>query len=252
MPQGFWDRVAEKTGYDHSHINKKTIGDSGEAKFKEIVIGAAEGSEVLDVGCADGSFTIDIARYAEHVTGIDNSARMIEKAEDKRKKAGRSNVSFLLMDACKMDFRDEAFDAVFSRRGPATSSTESLKECCRVLKNRGLFAEITIGEKDCRELGNIFGRCQAMEIERPVLPAKSGMLKDAGFSGVKAEEFVYKDRFATVEDLLMLLETTPVIPDFDREKDRIAVKKLAEVLGKENLELVRHRVLLTGKKLVSI
>ena len=252
MSEEFWNRVAEKIGYDHSHINKKVIGNSGETKFKDLVISTAKGSKILDVGCADGSFTIDIAEHAEWVIGVDNSGKMIEKAESNKKKTGKRNVSFVLADIGKMNFGDESFYIVFSRRGPATNNIESLKECYRVLKNNGTFAEITIGEKDCRELGDIFGRCQTMKIEHPVLPAKSSMLKDIGFEDVKAEEFIYKDRFATIEDLIMLLETTPIIQDFDRERDKGSIKKLIDLLGQKNVEVVRHRVLLTGKKHIHI
>ncbi len=248
MPEDFWDRIAAKIGYDHSYINKEIVGSSGEAKFKELISNSATGSKILDVGCADGVFTIDIAKRAERVVGIDNSGKMIEKAEENRKKARESNVLFAVMDANKMSFEDESFDVVFSRRGPATSSPESLKECYRVLKKGGVFIEITIGEKDCRELGDIFGRCQTLKIEHPVSSTKSSMLKNVGFDDVNAEDFIYKERLATMEDMIMLLETTPIIQDFDREKDRNSTEKLRRLLGSENIVIGRHRVMLIGKK----
>jgi len=252
VPEEFWDRIAAKIGYDHSYINKEIIGSSGEAKFKELIYNFAMGSKILDVGCADGVFTIDIAKKAERVVGIDSSGKMIEKAEENRKKARERNVLFAVMDANKMSFEDESFDVVFSRRGPATNSPESLKECYRILKKGGVFIEITIGEKDCRKIGDVFGRCQTLKIAHPVSSSKAGMLKDVGFDSVNTKDFVYKERFATIEDMIMLLETTPIIQDFDRKKDRKYIEKLRRLLGSENIVIGRHRVVLTGKKGVSI
>ena len=49
------------------------------------------------------------------------------------------------MDVNDIDFDDNVFDVVFSRRGPATSSRKALSESYRVLKHGCFVAEITIG-----------------------------------------------------------------------------------------------------------
>ena len=175
MSEEFWNRIAEQIGYDHSHINKKVVGESGEAKFREVLTGKAKNSLVLDVGCADGSFTIDIADSTRHVTGVDNSPKMIERAEQNAKNRGKTNVKFAVMDVENLEFDGNSFDVTYSRRGPGTGSTKSLTECRRVLKPGGMFIEITIGEIDCRDLGKIFGRCQMMKATA-VAQKKTAML----------------------------------------------------------------------------
>lgn len=74
---------------------------------------ALTGSEtVLDIGCGDGKISAEIAKRVPrgHVTGIDQSAKMIAYARDFFQVP---NLDFLVQDAQAMEFR-RAFDRVFS------------------------------------------------------------------------------------------------------------------------------------------
>lgn len=70
---------------------------------------------VLDIGCGDGRATLAIAGRVPqgHVLGIDNSESMIALARQRLSETTGRNVSFRLMDATSLTFKNR-FDIVFS------------------------------------------------------------------------------------------------------------------------------------------
>ena len=71
------------------------------------------GERVLEVGIGTG---INLSLYPRtcHVTGIDLSAKMLEKAHERVAKEGLTNVELLEMDATKLAFEDNSFDVVYA------------------------------------------------------------------------------------------------------------------------------------------
>lgn len=67
-----------------------------------------QNSNVLDVGCGNGSLTFDLSKKAKKVVGIDLNQKYLEKAKDKNK---AENIDYILGDAINYDFK-EKFDAV--------------------------------------------------------------------------------------------------------------------------------------------
>ena len=70
---------------------------------------------VLDIGCGIGKITARIASCMPQgcVIGIDNSEEMIKLARSKFPQTTYLNVSFQVMDARKLTFKEQ-FDRVFS------------------------------------------------------------------------------------------------------------------------------------------
>ena len=62
--------------------------------------------KILDLGCGDGTLSLEIQKYGAEVIGVDLSADMVEKSQLK-------GVEASLMSATELTFSD-AFDAVFS------------------------------------------------------------------------------------------------------------------------------------------
>lgn len=93
---------------------------------------------VLDVATGTGSLAIALSHTAKKVVGIDLSSKMLAVAEKKNK---HNNLSFLQMDASKMDFHDNEFDIVTISLGlhdmPLEIRTAVLNEIKRVLKKDG-------------------------------------------------------------------------------------------------------------------
>ena len=76
-------------------------------------MGIKPGDRVLEVGIGTG---INAALYPRDcaVTGIDLSAPMLEKAEERIARKGAENVRLLAMDAADMKFADNSFDIVYA------------------------------------------------------------------------------------------------------------------------------------------
>ena len=93
---------------------------------------------VLDVATGTGSLAIALSSTAKKVVGIDLSSNMLAVANKKRR---NDNLSFMQMDASKMDFNDQEFDIVTISLGlhdmPLEIRTLVLNEVKRVLKKDG-------------------------------------------------------------------------------------------------------------------
>jgi len=68
--------------------------------------------EVLEIGCGNGNGARLIEKYLkpERILSIDLDEGMVDIA---RKRKGLEKASFLVMDASRLDFPDQQFDAVF-------------------------------------------------------------------------------------------------------------------------------------------
>mgnify|MGYP000514461013 CR=1 FL=1 len=75
-------------------------------------LGDVVGLALLDVGCGTGRHAVEFARAGAHVTGVDFSNGMLEKA---RAKAGAESVRFIHQDAATtLPFEPRSFDRVIS------------------------------------------------------------------------------------------------------------------------------------------
>ncbi|MCP5054760.1 MAG: class I SAM-dependent methyltransferase, partial [bacterium] len=68
---------------------------------------------VLEIGCGSGNGSTLIKKYFNppHITGVDLDEKMIRKAQER---VPDTSMTFLVMDASKLSFADQTFDAVFN------------------------------------------------------------------------------------------------------------------------------------------
>ncbi|MEM1229879.1 MAG: class I SAM-dependent methyltransferase [Pseudomonadota bacterium] len=78
--------------------------------------GLSATDRVIDVGCGCGDTTLMLAAQAASVRGIDVSAPMLARAQERVSQAGLSNVTLMLEDAASADY-SAGFDLLFSRFG---------------------------------------------------------------------------------------------------------------------------------------
>lgn len=96
------------------------------------------GETVLEVGVGTG-LSLPLYPKESHVTGIDISQEMLEKAESKKEYYGLTNVNLHNMDASSMVFADNAFDKVIASHviTVVPNPLKTLNEIKRVCKKDG-------------------------------------------------------------------------------------------------------------------
>jgi ubiquinone/menaquinone biosynthesis C-methylase UbiE len=97
-PLAFWQRIGRRT------VERLAL---------------ATGARVLDVGCGSGASVLPAAQAvgpSGFVTGVDLSARLLDRARAKAKAKARglANIEFRLADMTSLGYPDDRFDAVIS------------------------------------------------------------------------------------------------------------------------------------------
>ena len=251
MAANFYDKVAKKFGgyaFGKSHVEHLSEYRSGDPEkiFKEKLLGLAnKHKNALDAGCGDGKFAFQIAKYFLSITGIDISKELLKIARQKQNNLRVKNVIFKFQDASKTSFSNKSFDLIFSRRGPTPFS-----EFQRLLKSNGFFVGINIGEKDCQEIKEIFGRGQGFnQWDNSRLEKDKQELKGAGFEIIFAQDYLYDEYYASYEDLDLFLQGVPIFEDFDSEKDKHLLKEyVTKFQTEKGIKFPRHRVVMVANK----
>lgn len=248
MSTSFYNKVVKKFGNYHTgaKYTKEYPNGDPEVDFKgKLLKLAGKDKKALDAGCADGRFTLSIASYFQKITAIDLSVGMLKAARRNQKEQAVINVSFEEQDASKTTYPNDSFDVVYSRRGPTPFS-----EFYRLLKLDGYFIGINIGEKDCQDIKEIFGRGQnygEWNISR--LETDRQKLNEIGFEVIFAQDYLYDEYYASYPDLDLFLQGVPIFEDFDSKKDK---KYLEEYVAKfktdKGIKFPRHRVVLVARK----
>src|SRR6185503_2958708 len=66
----------------------------------------------LDVGCGDGALTLEIARFAKSVVGIDRNGALVARARALADRRDVGHAKFEKGDAAALRFRADSFDLV--------------------------------------------------------------------------------------------------------------------------------------------
>jgi ubiquinone/menaquinone biosynthesis C-methylase UbiE len=94
---------------------------------------------VLDVACGPGILACACAEVAQHVTGVDITPAMIDRARDLQARDKLENVTWHVGDVCSLPFPDDSFTLVMSRYAfhHVTDPNAVLVEMKRVCKPSG-------------------------------------------------------------------------------------------------------------------
>jgi SAM-dependent methyltransferase len=156
---------------------------------------------VLDIGCGTGRTTRDAARLASSgsVLGVDLSARMLERARERSKAEGLTNVDYLQADAQVHPFDTEAFDLGISGWGTMFfgDPVAAFTNIASAIRSRGRLAMLVWRELDRNEWLVAFRTALAAGRTLPVPPPDAPtpfaqadpervrrVLGEAGFSDV--------------------------------------------------------------------
>src|SRR3954462_10906830 len=115
-----------------------SMRESGEALVT--TLGIADGLEVLDLGCGDGTTALPAARLGPNVLGVDIASNLVEAGNARAQSLGLTNCKFQEGDASDLsDLADDSFDLVVSIFGAmfAPKPFDVAKEVVRVTKPGG-------------------------------------------------------------------------------------------------------------------
>ena len=134
--RNYWN--LRSRGFSESVIYEISTGETEDALKLLESMGVSKGDNVLDVGCGPGYFALALAGSGVHVTGIDFSEEMIQKARSNACEYGL-DARFIVMDAQDMTFPDSSFDHVVSRNvfWNLTRPEDAYSEIFRVLRPGG-------------------------------------------------------------------------------------------------------------------
>jgi ubiquinone/menaquinone biosynthesis C-methylase UbiE len=125
----------------------KPIGFAYEAAVEKS--GAAPGRSVLDLCTGTGEIALRLARRGAIVTAVDLTPSMLLRAVKKSKSLP---IRFLVMDARRLAFPDDAFDAVvlsFALHDmPRRVRTEVLREAARVARESVVVLDYDVPRRD--------------------------------------------------------------------------------------------------------
>ncbi|MDY9923903.1 class I SAM-dependent methyltransferase [Methanobacterium sp.] len=138
------------TNYVEKYENESfTQGTMGEVDFIESEINHDKSSKILDVGCGTGRHAIELSKRGYHVTGVDLSENMLNRAREKASMAG-VEIDFRLGDARSLPFEGE-FDLVIMLCEGAFPLMETdemnfqiLESAARSLNNNGKLIFTTL------------------------------------------------------------------------------------------------------------
>src|SRR5690606_20547487 len=107
------------------------------------------------------------------------------------------------------------FDIVSSRHAPFDA-----REVANALKTDGVFLTQQVSEADKLNIKTAFGRGQSFEeVDGTSKEKYVRELQKAGFSNVQAYEYNVMEYYQRPEDLIFLLQHTPIIPNFGKEQE---------------------------------
>lgn len=206
----FYDKIGKTIGWDFSSIKCEMIDNSAFQYFNEINKESQE-KIILDIGTGGGEKILNNVKNAKLIIGTDFSKEMIKRANENSK--ARNDVMFFEMDSNEIKFPDNFFDIVSARHTPFNTN-----EVFRVLKSGGILISEQVDEDDCIELKKIFGRGQGFEETIKQREQDRINLINSGITDFEFYNILQDEYYETEEDLLFLLNNTPIIPNFGKVK----------------------------------
>ena len=212
--QRLYNRAGSLFGWDFSKLQVVSKGEKW--KFYDVVVKKSpNNSNLLDIGTGGGRRILKVASHFKFVIGIDLSESMIHTANNNLKRSKERNTKFFVMDAFDLRFPNNSFDIASCRHSPF-----SLQEVFRVLKSGGIFLTQQVSEGDKLNIKQVFGRGQNFDVKDGTAKNKYvHKLKKSGFEKIEVFEYNAKEWYKTPKDLIFLLQNTPIIPGFGKQKE---------------------------------
>lgn len=202
-----------------------------------------------DVGCGTAYKSLRLSSLVRLLIGVEPNEEMIKIAVRNALVAGARNVCFVTGDYNALPFDDATIDLVMGFLAPHSAS-----EIERVLKPGGWAVIERVGDRDKVNIKEYFGsdsdgpRGQLLRLEAGERARSMKREFENLFSQTKMRNGFWDTEY-TPEELLVLLEQTPTVRNFSRERDRDALAKIeAELSKNDRVRTTQNRVLIVARK----
>ncbi len=160
------DKIAAKIGVERYQTWRASpLGQATEAiehRLLKAMLGGVHGRAILDAGCGDGTFALELARSGANVVGVDADREMIAAAQEAARAAG-AKAQFEVGRIEALPFPDASFDAAVAVTVLClvADPARAMAEMERVLKPGGILALGELGRWSAwaawRRLRGLFG-----------------------------------------------------------------------------------------------
>jgi ArsR family transcriptional regulator len=115
--------------------------------------------DVVDIGCGDGYLAVEAARWARHVTGVDRSDDVLERAKALATKRRVTNVEWRKGDLSRLPLRDASHDVALLSQSlhHASDPERAIAEAVRVLRPSGRLLLMDLKSHDQTWVRSRFG-----------------------------------------------------------------------------------------------
>lgn len=115
--------------------------------------------DVVDIGCGDGYLAVEAARWARHVTGVDRSDDVLERAKALAAKRRVTNVEWRKGDLSRLPLRDGSHDVALLSQSlhHASDPERAIAEAVRVLRPSGRLLLMDLKSHDQAWVRSRFG-----------------------------------------------------------------------------------------------
>jgi ubiquinone/menaquinone biosynthesis C-methylase UbiE/uncharacterized protein YbaR (Trm112 family) len=125
------------------------------------------GALALDIGCADGLSTFDVARFADQVIGFDISSDQLSLAAARAEQERVRNVSFMVADANAIPLMDDGMDCVlcYGTLHHLPNPQRTIEEAARILRKGGCYLGVENNATPLRPLFDLLMRLRPIWLE---------------------------------------------------------------------------------------
>lgn len=158
--QIFWDGRAEEFRNNRSQARVKEV-----MNYLELKKALNKNTEILDIGCGAGKYSLEFAKRGQKVIGLDISPKMIEFAQNNALENNLLNVDFKVLPWEKADVIslgwEKKFDLVVAIMTPAISGKECLDRMLKASRGYCLMSShINKKEKIIDEIEKNILKCE--------------------------------------------------------------------------------------------